>query len=82
MNIRYFLFDDTMRQNKKVQNMQALISRKIKTFKPEEIKAAGGADIFGQLTGQNPKKALRNLMSIALTEEQYLSAIQIVAASK
>jgi hypothetical protein len=71
-----------MRNNKKIQNSKTLVSRKIKTYKPEEIKAAGGADKFGILTGQNPKKAMQNLMSIALTEEEYLSALQILQESK
>jgi hypothetical protein len=71
-----------MRNNKKIQNSKTLVSRKIKTYKPEEIKAAGGADKFGILIGQNPKKAFQNLMSIALTEEEYLSAVQILQESK
>lgn len=71
-----------MRNNKRIENFKTLLSRKIKTYKPEEIKAAGGADKFGELIGQNPKRAFQNLMSIALTDEEYLSALKILEESK
>jgi hypothetical protein len=84
LNKKYYFYKkyDEMRDNKKIQNFKALLSRKIKTYKPEEIKAAGGADKFGELIGQNPKRAFKNLMLIALTNEEYSSAIQILNESK
>jgi hypothetical protein len=59
-----------MRNNKRLKNTKPLISRKIKTYKPEEILAAGGAKAFSEQTrsSYNTETALQALSDIALSD--------------
>ena len=69
---------------KKAQSTKALITRKIKTYKPEEIKAAGGADNFSKLTQSlyNTQKAIEALSQIALTEDEIDLAVSDLKTTK
>ena len=69
---------------KKAQSNKALITRKIKTYKPEEIKAAGGADNFSKLTQSlyNTQKAIEALSQIALTEDEIDLAVSDLKTTK
>lgn len=73
-----------MMENRRVKSKNTLVRFKIKTYKPEEIVASGGATAFSAMTQKlhNTRKALKSLSEIALSEEEVTTAIQEIKATK
>jgi hypothetical protein len=58
------------------------LNKKYKTYTPEEILAAGGADKFAQLINQEPEKIADKLPKTGLSEEEFLDIINILEKTK
>ncbi len=73
-----------MRKGKKIKQKIPLVSRRIKTYKPEEILAMGGARIFSEKTSamHDTQKAIDVLSEIALSEEEIETAIFDIKSAK
>jgi predicted house-cleaning noncanonical NTP pyrophosphatase (MazG superfamily) len=82
--VRNFSKEKIMMENRRVKSKSTLVRSKIKTYKPEEIMASGGASAFSAMTKKqyNTRKALKSLSEIALSEEEVTTAIQEIKATK
>jgi hypothetical protein len=82
--VRNFSKEKIMMENRRVKSKSTLVRFKIKTYKPEEIMASGGASVFSAMTKKqyNTHKALKSLSEIALSEEEVATAIQEIRATK
>jgi hypothetical protein len=64
---------------KKEENKSTpFLFKKLKTYKPEEILAAGGPEAFAKLTNYDPK-ALYHFEGERLSEDDYLKAVALLS---